>query len=56
MSEVGLAVRVQANERWNAVYVADVILVFRVAVGDERRWVVGVGVVGKCEVILCDGT
>ena len=54
--DVGLAVRVQSDEGWNAVCVVDVILVFRVAVRDERRWVVGVGVVGNCEVVLCDGT
>ena len=48
-------VRVQSDEGWDAVGVVDVILVFRVAVRDERRWVVGVGVVGNYEVVLCDG-
>ena len=56
MSDVGLFVRVQADERWSAVCVVGVILVFCVAVGDERRRVVVFGVVGNCEVMLCDGT
>ena len=56
MRDVGLAVLVQADEVWNALCVVDVSLVFRVAVGDERRWVVDVGVVGNCTVVLCDGT
>ena len=51
-----MVVRVQADERWNAACDVGVILVFRVAVGDERRWVVVFGVVGNCEVMLCDGT
>ena len=50
-----MAIRVQSDEGWNAVGVVDVILVLRVAVRDERRWV-GVGVVGIYEVVLCDGT
>ena len=50
-----MAVRVRSDEGWSAVGVVDVILVFRVAVRDERRWVVGVEVVGNYEVVLCDG-
>ena len=38
MGDVGVAVRVQSDEGWDAVGVVDVILVFRVAVRDERRW------------------
>ena len=47
---------VQADERWNACCVVGVNLVLCVAVGDERRWVFVYGVVGNCEVMLCDST
>ena len=47
-----MVVRVQSGERWSVV---GVILVFRVAVSDERRWVVVVGVVGNDEVVFRDG-
>ena len=56
MRDDGLAVLVQADEVWNAVRVVDVRLVFRVAGGYERRWVVGVGIVCDCTVVLCDCT
>ena len=52
VGDFGMVVRVQSDERWSVV---GVILVFRVAVRDERRWVVVVGVVGNDEVVFCDG-
>ena len=55
VGDFGMAVRVRSDEGWSAVGVVDVILVFRVAVRDERRWVVGVEVVGNYEVVFCDG-
>ena len=52
MGDCGMVVRVQSDERWGVV---GVILVFRVAVRNERRWVVVVGVIGNDEVVFCDG-
>ena len=52
VGDCGMVVRVQSDERWGVV---GVILVFRVTVRNERRWVVVVGVVGNDEVVFCDG-